>query len=235
MDRFWHRLGVGQPRYRSGTGPVGRRRRSRGPRGCRGRPARVRHLALVPGPQPAPPGSGRDGRPLRRPRRGARHAGDQGERQEDRRGPVRGGIPRPHAPAQRGPGPDRHRHLGRGRAGTVVQHLCRAGRRRRHHRSLELSRRPAHQVPRAGPVRGEHRRGQDARADRTRRQPGLADHRRGHVAAPWRGQHLHRIRQHGCSLPGRLTRCPGHQLYRQHHSRAHGRRERRPHPQADEP
>jgi acyl-CoA reductase-like NAD-dependent aldehyde dehydrogenase len=33
------------------------------------------------------------------------------------------------------------------------------------------------------PARGEHRRGQDARPDRARRQSGLADHRRGHVAA----------------------------------------------------
>ena len=44
----------------------------------------------------------------------------------------------------------------------------------------------------------------DARADRARRQPGLADHRRGHLAAARRRQHLHRIRQHGRSLPGRL-------------------------------
>src|ERR1700722_10554146 len=50
----------------------------------------------------------------RRPRRRAWHAGDQGERQEDRRRPVRGDIPQPHASAQRGAGPDRHRHLGRG-------------------------------------------------------------------------------------------------------------------------
>ena len=199
------------------------------------RPPRVRHLALVPGPQPAPPGPERDGRPLRGPRRRARHAGDQRKRQEDRRRPVRGDIPQPHAPAQRGPGSDRHRHLGRGRAGTVVQHLRRAGRRRRHHRPLELPRCPAHPVPRSGPVRGEHRRGQDARPDRAGRQPGLADHRRGHLAAPRRGQHLHRIRQHGRALPGRLTRRAGHQLHRQHHGRAHRRRERRPHPQADEP
>ena len=60
----------------------------------------------------------------------------------------------------------------------------------------ELPRRPAHPVPGSCPVRGEHCRGQDARADRARRQPGLADHRRGHVAAPRRGQPFHRIRQH---------------------------------------
>jgi hypothetical protein len=46
-----------------------------------------------------------DGQPLRRARRRTRHAGDEGERQEDRRRPVRGDIARPHAPAQRGPWP----------------------------------------------------------------------------------------------------------------------------------
>ncbi len=128
-----------------------------------------------------------------------------------------------------------HRHLGRGRAGAVVQHLRRAGRRGRRHRPLELSRRPAHPVPGSGPVRGEHRRGQDARADRAGGQPGLADPRRGHVAAPRRGEHLHRIRQHRRALPGGLTRCPGRQLHGQHHGGAHRRRERRSDPQADEP
>jgi acyl-CoA reductase-like NAD-dependent aldehyde dehydrogenase len=41
--------------------------------------------------------------------------------------------------------------------------------------------------------------------------------------------------KHRRPVPGRLTRRPGHQLHRQHHGRAHRRRERRPHPQADEP
>jgi hypothetical protein len=131
-----------EPRYRSGARPVGRRRRGRGPRGHRGRPPCLRDLTLVPGPQPAPSGPERDGRPLRRPRRRAQHASDQGERQEDRRRPVRGDIPEPHPAAQRGPGADRGRQLGRGRAGTVVQHLRRARRRRRHHRPVELPRRP---------------------------------------------------------------------------------------------
>ena len=234
MDRVRHRHGVGQPRYRGGAGPVGRRRRGRGPRGHRGRPPRVRHVAVVPGPQPAPPGPERDGRPVRRPRRRTRRAGDQGERQDTRPRHVRVGHCRRHPTAQCGPGPDRHRHLGRGRAGAVVQHLRRAGRRRRHHRALERPCRPVHPVPRSRPVRGEHRRGQ-CRPDRARRQSDVADHRRGHLAAPRRGQHLHRIRQHGRPLPGRLTRCPGHQLHRQHRGRAHRRRERRPHPQADEP
>ena len=123
-----HRFGFDQPRDRSGTGPVGRRRRSRGSRGHRGRPPRVRHLALVPNPLSAPSSLERDGRPLRRPRRGTRHAGDEGKRQKDRRRPVRGELPRPHAPAHRGPGPDRYRHLRRGRAGAVVQRLCGASR-----------------------------------------------------------------------------------------------------------
>jgi acyl-CoA reductase-like NAD-dependent aldehyde dehydrogenase len=39
----------------------------------------------------------------------------------------------------------------------------------------------------------------------------------------------------GAPYPGRLTRRPGHQLHRQHHSRTPGRRQRRSHPQADEP
>jgi hypothetical protein len=86
--------------------------------------SRVRVVVLVP--RPASPSPERNGQPRRRARRRTRHAGDEGERQEDRRRPVRGDIARPHAPAQRGHGPDRptpasprRSHRGSGTAPTA--------------------------------------------------------------------------------------------------------------------
>jgi hypothetical protein len=160
--------------------------------------SRVRVVVLVP--RPASPSPERNGQPRRRARRRTRHAGDEGEGKKIAEGLFEGTLPGPtlrHNAAMALT--DRHRHLRGGRTGAVVQHLRRAGRRCRHHRPLELPGHPAHPVPGSGPVRGEHRRGQDARADRARGQPGRADRRRGQLAAPRRGQHLHRIRQHWCS------------------------------------
>ena len=235
MGRVRQRLGVDQSCDGAGTGPMGRWRRARSSSGGRRGASGVRDLAVVPRPCAAQQGLGRDGRALRRACERARAAGDEGEREEARRGDARGGAAGYHAPPLRSPSLDRYRNHRRGRPRAVVQHLRGAGRRRRSDRSLELTGRAAGPLARSRSRGREHGRGEDAGADGARRELRVTDHRRSRLAAAGGDQHLHRVGQHGRPVPRRLARHPGRQLHGQHHCRATGRSQRRADAEAHEP